>query len=169
MVEELLLDGVPVEPRDRRQAAGDGGPGPAAALEFPGEGLDVCAADREQRHGPGSAPPGELAQVEGVRLTGQAAVAGEVTGQREPLHISEHRLDGTREVESVAAAIMAPPGTAGTREAGPSQVPAMNDARNVRRQRRAGYTTIGHRSRSRPPARLAPYRRFWVLWLSRRS
>jgi hypothetical protein len=26
----------------------------------------------------------------------------------------------------------------------------MNDARNVRRQRRAGYTTIGHRSRSRP-------------------
>ncbi len=74
MVEEFLLDGVPVEPRDRGQAAGDGGPGPAAALEFPGEGLDVGAADREQRHGPGSAPAGELAQVEGVRLAGQAAI-----------------------------------------------------------------------------------------------
>jgi hypothetical protein len=73
MVQEFLLDGVPLEPRDRGQAAGDGGPGPAAALEFQGEGLDVCAADREQRHGPGSAPAGELAQVEGVGLAGQAA------------------------------------------------------------------------------------------------
>jgi hypothetical protein len=37
---------------------------------------------------------------------------------------------------------MAPPGAAGTRETGPSQVPAVNDARNIRRQRKAGYTTI---------------------------
>jgi hypothetical protein len=123
----LVVQPGPPDVRGRRgHAAGDGGQGPAAALEFPGDGLDVCAADREQRHGPSSAPAGELAQVEGVRLT----------------------VTGTREVESVAAAIMAPPGTAGTREAGPSQVSAMNDARDVRSQRRAGYTTIGHRSRS---------------------
>ena len=94
MVQEFLLDGVPLEPRDRGQAAGDGGPGPAAALEFPGDGLDVCAADREQRHGPGSAPAGELPQVEGVRVAGEAAIPGELTGEREPFRISEHRLDG---------------------------------------------------------------------------
>jgi hypothetical protein len=94
MVEEFLLDGVPVEPRDRGQAASVGGPGPAAALELPGERLDVGAADREKRHGPGSAPAGELPQVEGVRLAGQTAIPGEVTGEREPLRISEHRLDG---------------------------------------------------------------------------
>ena len=94
MVEEFLLDGVPVEPGDRGQAAGDGGAGPAAGFELAGEGLDVGAADREQRQGPGSAPAGELAQVEGVRLAGQAAIPGQVTGEREPLRISEHRLDG---------------------------------------------------------------------------
>jgi hypothetical protein len=90
MVEEFLLEGVPIEPRHRGKPAGDGGPGPAAALELPGEGLDVGAADREQRHGPGPAPAGELPQVEGVRLAGEAAIPGE----REPFRISEHRLDG---------------------------------------------------------------------------
>ena len=44
--------------------------------------------------GPGPAPAGELAQVEGVGLAGQAAVPGQEPGEREPLGISEHRLDG---------------------------------------------------------------------------
>ena len=65
-----------------------------AGFEFAGEGLDVGAADREQRQGPGAAPAGELAQVEGVGLAGQAAVPGQVPGEREPLGIGEHRLDG---------------------------------------------------------------------------
>jgi hypothetical protein len=54
-------------------------------VQIPGEGLDVRAADREQGQGPGAAPVGELAQVEGVGLSGQAAVPG----QREPLGIRE--------------------------------------------------------------------------------
>ena len=65
-----------------------------AGFQFAGEGLDVGAADREQRHGPGAAPAGELAQVDGAGLAGQAAVPGQVTGERESLRISERRLDG---------------------------------------------------------------------------
>ena len=72
----------------------DGGAGPALGFQFAGEGLDVRAADREQRQGPGAAPSGELAQVQGVGLAGQAAVPGQEPGEREPLGISERRLDG---------------------------------------------------------------------------
>jgi hypothetical protein len=49
---------------------------------------------------------------------------------------------GTGEAGGVVAAIGASPGTAGTREAGPPQVPAMNDARNVRRPPKTSYATI---------------------------
>jgi len=49
---------------------------------------------------------------------------------------------GTTEEEWDVAAIGAPPGTAGTREAGPPQIPAMNDARNVRRLPKTSYATI---------------------------
>jgi hypothetical protein len=133
VVEQFFFDGVLVEPGDGGQSAGDGGACPAFGFEFAGEGLDVRAADREQRQGPSPAPAGELAQVQGVGLAGEPAVPGQVPGEREPLGVSETGWTGTREVEAVAAAIMAPPKTAGTREAGPSQVPAVNDARNVRR------------------------------------
>jgi hypothetical protein len=44
--------------------------------------------------GPGAAPGGELPQVQGVCLSGQAAVAREESCEREPLGVSEHRLDG---------------------------------------------------------------------------
>jgi hypothetical protein len=37
MSEQLLLDGVPVEPGQSAQAAGDGGPGPAAGFQIEGE------------------------------------------------------------------------------------------------------------------------------------
>ena len=93
VVEEFFLDGVLVEPGDGAQPPGHGGAGPAAGFQFAGEGLDVGAADREQRQRPGAAPAGELAQVEGVGLAGQAAVPGQVPGEREPLGIGEHRLD----------------------------------------------------------------------------
>ena len=43
--------------RDRAQPAGDRGPGPAGGFQFAGEGLDVGAADREQRQGPGRHQP----------------------------------------------------------------------------------------------------------------
>ena len=94
VLEELFFDGVLVEPGDGAQPPGDGGAGPAAGFQLAGEGLDVGAADREQRQGPGAAPAGELAQVEGVGLAGQAAVPGQEPGEREPLGIGERRLDG---------------------------------------------------------------------------
>ena len=87
MVEEFLFDGVLVEPGDGAQPPGDRGTGSALGFQFPGEGLDVGAADREQRQGPGAAPAGELAQVEGVGLSGQATVSGQVTGERQPLPV----------------------------------------------------------------------------------
>lgn len=61
---------------------------------IPAQELNVVgAADREQRQGPGPAPGGELAQVQGARLAGLAAVPGQEPGEREPLGIGEHRLD----------------------------------------------------------------------------
>ena len=47
-----------------------------------------------------------------------------------------------RAVEEVVAVIRAPPGTAGTRKAGPPKIPAMNDARNPWRPPKTSHTTI---------------------------
>ena len=44
------------------------------------------------------APGGELAQVKGIRVAGEAGVAGQKPGQRQPLLVGEHRLsDGGRD------------------------------------------------------------------------
>jgi hypothetical protein len=80
VVDQVLLDGVPVQPGDGRQPPGDGGPGPAGCLEFSGEQFDVGPADREQAQVPVVAPGGELTQVQGVGVAGQAAVAGQEPG-----------------------------------------------------------------------------------------
>ena len=74
VLEELLLDGVPVEPADGAQPPGDRGPGAAGGFQVAGEPFDVGAADGEQVQGAGAAPGGELAQVQRVRFAGQAAV-----------------------------------------------------------------------------------------------
>jgi hypothetical protein len=94
VVEELFLHGVLVEPGDRAQPPGHGSAGTAAGFEFAGEGLDVSSPNRKLRHRPGAAPAGELAQVECVSLPGQAAVPGQVAGEREPLGLGEEGLDG---------------------------------------------------------------------------
>ena len=94
MVEKLLLHGVPVETGDGGQPPGNGGAGPAPGFEVAGEGLDVRAADLEQRQRASAAPAGELAQVERVCLACQAAVPGQVAGEGEPLGLAEHRLKG---------------------------------------------------------------------------
>ena len=93
VVEEFLFDGVLVEPGDGAQPPGHGGATPAAGFQFAGEGLDVGAADGEQRKRAGAAPAGELPQVQGVGVAGQAAVPGQEPGERKPLGISEHRQD----------------------------------------------------------------------------
>ncbi|MFY9649457.1 hypothetical protein [Trebonia sp.] len=97
----------------------------------PPEPAEVRAADREQGKGPGTAPAGELAQVEGAGLAGHAAVPGQEPGERKPLGAGEGRLDAGEAVEEAVAVIMAPVGTDSRgRDAGP-QAPASNDARNV--------------------------------------
>jgi hypothetical protein len=92
MLQKLFLDGVLVESGDGTEPSGDGGAGTAPCFQFAGEGLDIGAADGEQRQRAGAAPAGELAQVEGVGLAGQAALPGQVPSERGPLGISEHRL-----------------------------------------------------------------------------
>jgi hypothetical protein len=82
IIEQLFFDRVLVEPamvHNRRMTVA----GPAPGFEFPGEAFDVGAADAEQRQGAGAAPGGELAQVQGVRLPGQASVSGQ-----EPARVS---------------------------------------------------------------------------------
>jgi hypothetical protein len=93
VLEELFFDHVFVEPGDGAQPPGDGGAGAAPGFQVPGEAFDVGAPDGEQVQGAGAAPGGELAQVQGIRLAGQAAVSGQKPGEREPLGVGEDRLD----------------------------------------------------------------------------
>jgi len=48
VLEEVLFDGVLVEPGDGAQPPGDGGAGPAAGFQVAGEAFDVGTADGEQ-------------------------------------------------------------------------------------------------------------------------
>jgi len=66
------------------QPPGDGGAGPAARFQVAGEGLDAGAPDREQGHRAGTAPPGELAQVESAGVSGQAATYADLSGRATP-------------------------------------------------------------------------------------
>jgi len=80
MLEELLFDGVLVEPGDGAQPPGHGGAGPAPDFEVPGEALDVGAADSEQVQAAGAAPGGEkVPRCRGISRSGLAS--GIPTGQ----------------------------------------------------------------------------------------
>jgi hypothetical protein len=97
MLDQVFLHGVPVEPRDRAQPAGDGGAGPAAGFHITGEALDVGAAGLEQAQVALLAPARILAQVQRVGLTGQAGITGQEPGQRQPLVAGKYRFgDGNR-------------------------------------------------------------------------
>jgi hypothetical protein len=139
VVEEFLFDGVLVEPGDGAQPPGHGGPRTAFRLHLAGEGLDVGPTDGEQGQGPGTAPGGELAQVQGVGLTGQAAVTGQVPGEREPLGIGESRLDGD-EGGGRDRGGHRDTSADGQDLQGWAQVPAMNDDRNVRRPPKTSHS-----------------------------
>jgi hypothetical protein len=91
VIEEFLLEGVPVEPGDGAQAAGDGGPGPAARFQVAGEAFDVGAAGLEQADVVLPAPARLLAQVQRVRLARQAGVTGQEASQGQLLWAGEHR------------------------------------------------------------------------------
>src|SRR6266700_6890290 len=82
------------------------------------------AAGGEQGERPGAAPVRELAQVQGVRLAGQAAVTGQEPGEGESLGIGEGRLDRGECGGWGGSGHRAPPGRAETREAGPVAGPS---------------------------------------------
>ena len=107
MAEEFFLDRVLVEPGNGAPPPGDGGPGAASVFQVTGEAFNVGPADGEQGHRAGTAPGGELAQVQGAGLAGQAAVPGQEPGEREPLGIGEGRLDWDEDDSGHRA----PPGT----------------------------------------------------------
>ena len=124
MLEELFFDGIIVEPGDGAQPPGHGGAGPAPDFQITGEAFDVGAANREQRQRAAAAPRGELAKVQRIRLASQAAVSGQLTGEREPFGVGEGGLDHDEGSGWGSSGHRAPPGRAGTREAGPAAGPS---------------------------------------------
>jgi len=87
------LDRVLAGPGGGGQPPGDGRAGPAHRFQVPREALDVSTADGEQAQRAAAAPAGELAQVQGVRLAGQATVSGQEPGERDSLGVGECGLD----------------------------------------------------------------------------
>jgi len=83
---------VPVEPDDRAQPASDRCPRLAAVFEIAGEAFDVDPADLEQTVLALPVPRRELAQIQRVGVTGEAAIAGEETKQSRLLGLTHYRL-----------------------------------------------------------------------------
>ena len=97
MLEQVFLDGVPVEAGDGAQPAGDRGPRPPVGLHVPAEALDVGPPGSEQVQPVLRAPRGVLPQIQRVRVAGQPAVAGQETCQRGALAVGKQRLrDGNQ-------------------------------------------------------------------------
>jgi hypothetical protein len=91
--QQAFLFGVAVEAGDRAEPSGDGGPSSAAALQIAGESLDVSPSDLEQVELMIIAPADELAEVQGVGISGQAAVAGQEPSERQPSRIGKDGIE----------------------------------------------------------------------------
>lgn len=76
VLQQEFLDGVLVQARDGGQPPGDRGACPVGGFEVAGEELDVGPPDGEQGQ-VAAVAPGELAQVHGVGLEGQAGLPGQ--------------------------------------------------------------------------------------------
>ena len=133
VIQEFLLDRVPVEPGDGAQPPGHGSPGAALGLQVAGEGLDIGAADGEQGDGAGPAPGGELAQVQCVGLAGQAAVTGQEPGQARRSASVKAGWIVTSAVDGAAVVIGHLPAGLRPERLGQPQVPAIERNPNVGR------------------------------------
>jgi hypothetical protein len=111
VVKEFFFNGVAVEPGDGAQAAGDGGPGPAAGFQVPGEELDVGPAGIEQVQLVMLAPTRELPQIQLIGLAGQTALPGQEPRQGQPLSVGEDRREGDEGGGQDRGGHEAPPGT----------------------------------------------------------
>jgi hypothetical protein len=90
-LQQAFLLGVAVEARHRAQTACHCRQGASTGFEVSREALDVSPAHAEQAEAALLAPGDELAQIQGVGLAGQAAVAGKERSERVPLGIGERR------------------------------------------------------------------------------
>jgi hypothetical protein len=77
MLQQVFLNGVPVEAGDGAQPARDRRPGPSVGLHVPPEAFDVRPLRGKQMQSVLRAPRGVLPQIQRVRLAGQPAVAGQ--------------------------------------------------------------------------------------------
>jgi hypothetical protein len=150
-LQHAFLFGVAVEARHRAQAACDRRSGTPSSLEVPTEALDVSPAHGEQAQMMLLAPGDELAQIQGVGLAGQAAVAGKERRQRVPLGVGERRVDDRNTSRRSCGGHVAPPGQAETQRPerqGPSNMlTASTYARSVAADHRDRPS-----SRTRPTA-----------------
>ncbi len=81
VVQELLLHGVTVEAGHGAKTTADGRPSTSLGLKLTAKALDVGSARREQVGAVAGAPGQELAQVQGVGVSGEPAVAGQEAGE----------------------------------------------------------------------------------------
>jgi hypothetical protein len=86
-----VVDAIP-SCKDRTAHRGEKRPRaePTLATHLDGDAF-VGLPARAQRAAPAT-PRGELAKVQGVRVSGESAVAGEKAGKGKPLGIAEHGL-----------------------------------------------------------------------------
>lgn len=115
VVEQLFFNSVAVETGHGAKTAADGGTSTALGFELPAEALDVSPAHREQVRAVVAAPAHELAQVQGVGISREPAVAG-----REPARARRSRSlaagsASTTSVDGAVLVICAPPVRAGAR------------------------------------------------------
>ena len=114
---------------------------PVSGFQVAGEGFDVGAADVEQAQGAGPAPGGELAQVQGIGLAGQAAVAGQVPGEGEQFGAGEDGLDRGERDEWGGSGHPAPPAGLRPGSLGRLRVPAIERNLTVSRLVALRYVT----------------------------
>jgi hypothetical protein len=116
MLQQLFLHRVPVEPGDRAQPPGDGRPGTAARFQIAGEAFDIRPARLEQAQVVLLAPGRVLAQIQRIRLPGQAGVTGQEPSQGEPFGLVNTGSTAATAVDVDVVAMGHLPGRAEARE-----------------------------------------------------
>ena len=156
VIEQFFLDGVPVEPGDGAQPAGDGGPGAAAGFQVAGEALDVGAAglEQEQRDAAGTSWRTAAGPARTPRGSGRCSRPGTQPGRAARDSVNTGSTTATAADVDVVA-MGAPPGF-GLRpgKAGPAEAPATMLDPNP-------YAGLDHHARSlqqsRPLTRIAEF------------
>ncbi len=87
--DESFLFGVAVEAGHGAESPGDRGRRPTLGFELTAEGLDVASSDLEQLEAAPPAEGDELAEIQRVRVAGEAPIAAEEPGESDMLRINK--------------------------------------------------------------------------------